>query len=70
MADKGDDVTVAILEGVNEGFAWFLRQSKDQGFDCGTTLLPMIRWTFQIAFLKGVVWTKRQSREQAKLPRN
>lgn len=69
MDDKGDDVTVALREAVNEGFGWFLRQMTDREINDGSHAFLKIKWTFKVAFLKGVIWTKRQSREQAKLPR-
>ena len=70
MDEKGQDFRIAYHEAVNEGFAWFLRQMTDQEINDGAHAFLKIKWTFQVAFMKGVIWTKRQSREQATLPRN
>jgi len=66
MDEKGDEVTAALREAMNEGFAWFLHQMTDHDINDGAHVFLKIKWTFQVAFMKGILWAKRHAREQAK----
>ena len=63
-----DEFSLALDEGMNEAFAWFLGQwRKDDDYD--EEYLPRIRWFFHVAYMRGVIWGRQSTRVQGKSER-
>ena len=60
--------TTTLQEAANEGFAWFVRQLTEGGADYDPYVFKQVRWTFKLAFLKGILWQRRRDIAAAKKP--
>ena len=61
---RRDREFVAIMEAMNEGFAWYLRDLKDREKSVEPSAFRQVRNAFKTGLLKGILWQMRSEHER------